>query len=294
MTAFDPQRLVRLPARETRAHHDVRDTLLYALGVGVSNTGATTPEALRHAFELNLVTLPTMAVVMAWPGFWLSEPQYGVDWRKVLHAEQSLVLHAPLPAEGELLSQLFIERIVDKGAAKGSLLYSRREISDAATDQALATERRATFLRGNGGLGDALTPGLDAASFTPLQDAPSGPPDLSVTLTTRDDQALLYRLSGDRNPLHADPQLAQANGFRAPILHGLCTYGVAARALLQGCCDGDAARFARMDCRFSQPVYPGATLITDIWRAGDGSARFRTREAEGGAVVLSHGRFDFH
>jgi acyl dehydratase len=294
MTAFDPQRLVRLPARETRVRHEVRDTLLYALGVGVSNAGATTAEALRHGYEAQLATLPTMAVVMAWPGFWLSEPQYGVDWKKVLHAEQSLVLHAPLPAEGDILSHLVIERIVDKGAAKGSILYSRREISDAASGQPLATERRATFLRGDGGHGDALAPGLDAAAFAPLQDVPSTAPDLSVTLTTRDDQALLYRLSGDRNPLHADPQLAQANGFRGPILHGLCTYGVAARALLQGCCGGDAARFARMDCRFSQPVYPGATLVTDIWREGEHSARFRTREAEGGAVVLSHGRFDFH
>ena len=291
--AFDPARLVAMPPRHTRARHDARDAMLYALGVGVSNESATSPATLRHAYEQQLAVLPTMAVVLAWPGFWMAEPQYGVDWKKVLHAEQSLVLHAPLPAEGELTSQLVIERIVDKGEAKGSILYSRREIADAS-GRPLATERRGTFLRGNGGHGDALAAGVDASSFQPLQDVPAGAPDLTVTLPTRQDQALLYRLSGDRNPLHADPAIATGAGFRAPILHGLCTYGVASRALVDGLCGGDSTRFARMDCRFSQPVYPGETLATDIWRDGAGSARFRMRALERDCVVLSHGRFDFH
>jgi acyl dehydratase len=291
--AFDPARLVALPPRETRARHDKRDTMLYALGIGVSNEDANAPLTLRHAYEKDLTVLPTMAVVLAWPGFWLAEAQYGADATKVLHAEQSLVLHGPLPAEAELVSQLFIERIVDKGAAKGSILYSRRVLSDAASGQALATERRGTFLRGNGGHGDAVAAGLDETAFGPLQDLPERAPDLTVTLPTRIDQALVYRLSGDRNPLHVDPALARSVGFTGPILHGLCTYGIASRALTDGLCGGDATRFARMDCRFSQPVYPGETLATDIWR-GAGSAQFRTRSLERGCVVLSHGRFDFH
>ena len=289
---FDPARLVALPPRETRARHDARDTILYALGIGVSNQDATSPATLRHAYEKDLAVFPTMAVVLAWPGFWLSEPQYGVDAKKVLHAEQSLVVHAPLPTEGELTSQLYIERIVDKGEAKGSILYSRREITDAG-GKALATERRATFLRGNGGHGDALAAGLDAGHFTPLRDVPPDAPGVTITLPTRPDQALLYRLSGDRNPLHADAVLAASAGFRAPILHGLCTYGVAARALVDGVCGGDASRFARMDCRFSQPVYPGETLATDIWPAGGNTAHFRTRSLERDCVVLSHGWFEF-
>lgn len=293
---FDPARLVQLPPRETRARHDARDAMLYALGIGVSNQDATAPHTLRYAYEQDLAVLPTMAAVLAWPGFWLAEAQYGADWKKVLHAEQSLVLHAPLPVEAELTSRLFIERIVDKGAAKGSILYSRRELADAS-GAPLATERRATFLRGNGGHGDALAPGVDAGSFQALQEVPARALDLTVTLPTRADQALLYRLSGDRNPLHADPAVAAGAGFHGPILHGLCTYGVASRALLAGLCDGDGTRFARMDCRFAQPVYPGETLATDIWRdegAQARSARFRTRVVERDCVVLSHGRFDFH
>ena len=293
---FNPEQLVSLPPRETHAQHDARDAMLYALGIGVSNEDAQSPATLCYAYEKDLTVLPTMAVVLAWPGFWLAEAQYGADWKKVLHAEQSLVLHAPLPIEGKLISQLYIERIVDKGTAKGSILYSRREITEAASGQALATERRSTFLRGNGGHGDALATGVDAASFAPLEDVPARAPDLTIALPTRQDQALLYRLSGDRNPLHADPTVARGAGFSGPILHGLCTYGVASRALIKGLCEGDARRFKRMDCRFSQPVYPGETLATDIWRDanGKGIARFRTRSVERDLVVLSHGRFDAH
>ena len=290
--AFDPARLVAMPPRHTRARHDARDAMLYALGVGVSNESATSPATLRHAYEQQLAVLPTMAVVLAWPGFWMAEPQYGVDWKKVLHAEQSLVLHAPLPAEGELTSQLFIERIVDKGEAKGSILYSRREIADAS-GRPLATERRGTFLRGNGGHGDALAAGVDASSFQPLQDVPAGAPDLTVTLPTRQDQALLYRLSGDRNPLHADPAIATGAGFRAPILHGLCTYGIASRALVSMFCAHDASRVRRVDVRFSKPVYPGEALRTDAWQLECGRIAFRCSVPARGATVIDNGRFDF-
>lgn len=293
MTAFDPAGLVGLPPRETRARHERRDTLLYALGVGVGQDDALSPFTLRHVSEASLEALPTLAVVLAWPGFWLMEPQYGVDWRRVLHAEQSLELHAPLPVEGDLLSRLVIERIVDKGVAKGSLLYSRREIVEAASGRPLATERRATFLRGDGGHGDALREGVDAGGFEPLAATPERAPDLVVDLPTRRDQALLYRLSGDLNPLHVDPAVARSAGFERPILHGLCSYGVAARGLQQALLDGAAARFRRLDCRFSQPVLPGETLRLEIWREGEQQVAFRARVLERDVVVLSHGRFHF-
>ncbi len=292
--AFEPARLVALPPRETTAAHGESQAILYALGVGVTNAGALEPEALNHAVGAPLSVLPTMAVVMAWPGFWMMEPQYGIDWKRVLHAEESLELHAPLPARAEVTGRIHIERIVDKGAAKGSLLYSRRELFDVATGQHLATERRTTFLRGNGGAGDAQAPSADASGYRPLEEVPQREPDETVTLPTREDQALLYRLSGDMNPLHADPAVAKSVGFARPILHGLCTYGVVGRALLAGVCGGDPARFRRMDCRFTLPVYPGETLATDIWHEDDGRAAFRTRAVERDAVVLSHGRFEHH
>lgn len=291
--AFDPKRLVAMPPRETRARHDARDVMLYALGVGVGQGEATAPHTLRLAYERDLTVLPTMAVVLAWPGFWLAEPQYGVDWRRVLHAEQSLEVHAPLPVEGELTSRLHIQRIVDKGAAKGSLLYSRRDLFDA-NGTLLATERRSTFLRGNGGHGDATAEGVAPDEFQPLTETPARLPDAVEVMPTREDQALLYRLSGDRNPLHVDPAVAAGAGFERPILHGLCTYGVAARALQRALCGDDVARFRRLDCRFSQPMMPGDTLAVDIWRTGDGEAAFRARAVERDAVVLSHGRFLFH
>ncbi|MDR5781397.1 MaoC/PaaZ C-terminal domain-containing protein [Caballeronia sp. LZ065] len=289
--AFEPARIVAAPPRETVATHDVRDVMLYALGIGVGSDAATSAATLRYVYEDRLQVCPTMAVVLAWPGFWLKEPQYGVNWRKVLHAEQSLEVFAPLPCEGSIRSVLRVERIVDKGADKGALLYSRRDLYASESGALLATERRATFLRGDGGRGSA-GPHDDAA---PVPHAlPERAPDRSVALATRDDQALLYRLSGDRNPLHIDPHIAESAGFARPILHGLCTYGVAARALTDALCDGDAARFSRMDCRFSTPVYPGETIVTDIWITGAGEASFVARVAERDAVVLGNGRFQWH
>lgn len=289
---FDPARLVALPARETTATQGEQQAILYALGVGVANAGPDTAEAMRYAVGPSLSALPTMAVVMAWPGFWMMEPSYGIDWQRVLHAEESLELHAQLPVNAKITGRLHIERIVDKGPAKGSLLYSRRELINATTGQHLATERRVTFLRGNGGHGNAQAAGPQSSGYRPLTEVPARAPDATVTLPTRADQALLYRLSGDMNPLHADPAIARGVGFERPILHGLCTYGVVGRALLAGVCGDDASRFKRMDCRFTLPVYPGETLATDIWREADGRAAFRTRVLERDALVLSHGHLE--
>jgi len=286
-SAFDPARVMAMPPRETLATHDTRDTILYALGVGVGIGAATRDDTLCFVSEDRLQVLPTMAVVMAWPGFWLQEPQYGATWQKVLHAEQSLEVFAPLPAEGELKSVLSVERIIDKGLDKGALLYSRRDLHDRASGALLATERRGTFLRGDGGRGSAG----DVAGVPKPHAVPERAPDVSVSLPTREDQALLYRLSGDRNPLHVDPRIAASAGFARPILHGLCTYGVVARALAQVVCGGDAARFRRMDCRFSKPVYPGETIVTDIWLDGERTASFVARVAERDALVLGNGRF---
>ncbi|MEM5386651.1 MaoC/PaaZ C-terminal domain-containing protein [Paraburkholderia phymatum] len=288
---FDPAKIVASPPRETIATHDARDVILYALGVGVGTESATSDATLRHVYETQLQVLPTMAVVLAWPGFWLKEPQYGVTWQKVLHAAQSLEVFAPLPPQGELRSVLSVERIVDKGADKGSLLYSRRDLYALEGGALLATERRTTFLRGDGGHGSA---GANGDGLAPEQNvAPERAPDTSVPLATRDDQALLYRLSGDRNPLHIDPRIAEAAGFGRPILHGLCTYGVVARALTGALCNDDASRFARMACRFSKPVYPGEIIVTDIWITGEREASFVARVAERDAVVLGNGRFQW-
>lgn len=287
-SAFNPDHLLALPPRETTARHATRDVLLYALGVGVGIDAPTDPETLRFAYEPNVAVLPTMAAVLAWPGFWMKEPQYGIDWKRVLHAEESLELHGALPVEGEIKSSLRIEDCYDKGTDKGALLLTRRDLREVGTDRLLATERRSLFLRGDGGRG-----GKTSTSPQPHA-VPSRACDLAIALPTRSDQALLYRLNGDPNPLHVDPEVAAAGGFRKPILHGLCTYGVAGRALLSALCSNEVTRFRRMDCRFSAVVEPGDTLVTEIWTDVPGLASFRTSAKERNVVVLNNGRFEFN
>lgn len=277
--AFDPQRLLTMAPLVT--HHELtkRDTMLYALGVGA--------DQLVFTYEDNLAALPTMPVIMAYPGFLWREPEFEIDWQRVLHGEQSVQIHASLPVEGKLRGVTTVEALYDKGADKGSIAISQRRIFDDATGTHLATVTGSTFLRGNGGHGGS--PG----SPPPPHSVPDRPADDSVILATAENLPAIYRLSGDYNPLHIDPMVAKAAGFEKPILHGLCTYGVAGRALLKGVCGNDPSRLTRMDVRFSTPVYPGETIVTEIWREGEGRAAFRSTAAERGVVVLNNGYVEF-
>lgn len=280
---LDPDYLLNLPPRIVTHRYTVRDTMLYALGVGA---GADA-EDLRYVYEDGLQALPTMAVVLAYPGFWQKEPQYGIDWKRVLHGEQSTILHAPIPVKGEVRGELVIERIVDKGEAKGALLLSRRDLFDVASNQHLATVRQVSFLRGDGGCGGSTEP------LPPPHAVPTGEADDLVTLPTRPEQALIYRLSGDYNPLHADPAVAEQANLPRPILHGLCTYGIAGRALARSLCGNDASRLRRLDCRFTSPVFPGDTIRVAVWREGPGKAAFQAMAVERDVVVLGNGYAEF-
>lgn len=271
---IDPDQLLAMPPIVTRHSITRRDTMLYALGVGASE--------LDFVFEDGLKALPTMAVVLGYPGFFWQDPALGADWRKILHGEQSTILHTMLPVEGEVVGTTRIEALFDKGADKGALAFVVREIHDAAGTH-LATSRSITFLRGDGGFG-----GANEGAPVP-HPVPERTPDTVVTLTTADNQALIYRLSGDFNPLHIDPAVAKIGGFDAPILHGLATYGVIGRALLAARCDNDPMRFKRFDGRFSSPVYPGETIETAIWDEGDGKLAFRARVVERDRIVFTNG-----
>jgi len=284
---FDPQKLLNLPPRETRQTYSEKDTILYALGVG-AGIGDIDDVALRYVYEENLLALPTMAAVLGSPGFWQKEPEYGIEWQKVLHADQSVQFHQPLPAAAAIRTLFTIEEIYDKGADKGALLYAVRKLYDDQSGALLATVRQGSFLRGNGGCGGQTT------SAPPPHPVPAAEKAAAViSLPTRPEQALIYRLSGDYNPLHADPAVARAVGFPQPILHGLCTYGIAGRALLMALCDNDPARLKRMDTRFSSPVYPGETIRTEIWREGPGRAAFQSKVEERDIVVLNNGYAEF-
>ena len=272
--AIDPDRLLAMPpivARQTLAR---RDTILYALGVGATE--------LDFLFEESLTALPTMAAILGYPGFFWRDPPLGANWPKILHGEQSTILHAPLPVEGEIIGSTRIEALFDKGAAKGALAMVTREIHDGEGTH-LATARATTFLRGDGGFGGT---GEGAPVPHPL---PERAPDAVMTLTTAANQAQIYRLSGDLNPLHIAPDVAAGAGFDRPILHGLATYGVIGRALLAARCDNEPARLRRIDGRFSSPVYPGETIETSIWDEGEGKLAFRARVVERDKIVFTNG-----
>ena len=278
--AIDYDKLKNWPFEPIEQSYTTRETILYALGLGADPVDEA---QLRFVYEDGLQALPTMSVVLAYPGFWLKNPETGVDWVKVLHGEQAIVVHAPLPAAGTVVGRTHITEVIDKGEGRGALILSEREVVDKATGVKLATLSSTTFARGDGGFGG---PGGRAPVPHGL---PERVPDVAVDLPTLPQAALIYRLSGDYNPLHADPKVAASAGFKAPILHGLCTLGVAGHAILKGCCDYDRGRFKSLALRFSAPVYPGETIRTEIWR-DDGIVSFRSRVVERDVLVLNNGR----
>lgn len=266
---------------EVRQRYDQKDTMLYALGIGLGQDPEDTRQ-LRYVYEEGLQAFPTMGVVLAYPGFWVRHPRTGIDWVKVVHGEQRLTVHAPLPASGMVVSRTRNTHVIDKGADKGAIVINERTLhgEDGAC---LATLRQSTFCRGDGGFGQG------DASPEPLPATPDGEPDLRCELRIAPNAALLYRLNADPNPLHVDPEVARQAGYPRPILHGLCSYGVAAHAIVKSCCDYDASRLTSLNTRFSAPVYPGETLQCDIWRQANGQIQFLARSRERNVVVMSHG-----
>jgi len=279
--AIDYARLKAWRFPDIAQRYRARDTILYALGLGCGSDPLDAAE-LRFVYEENLVALPTMAVVLGYPGFWLKDSGTGIEWRKVLHGEQGLVLHRPLPAEGAVVGRTRVTDIIDRGEGRGALLYSEREVIDEGSGALLCTMTATAVLRGDGGFGGPSRRPPEPHAL------PDRAPDLNLDLATLPQAALIYRLSGDYNPLHADPKTAQAGGFPRPILHGLCSFGVAGRAILKACCGNDPARLKAIRVRFSAPVFPGETIRTEMWRA-DGMVSFRARVVERDVVVLNNG-----
>ena len=254
-----------------------KDCLLYALGVGAGL------DELDFTTEKNQKVLPTMAVVLAARGAVPLDKIGPFNPAMLVHGEQAIELARPLPADGTLKTTGKIAGLYDKG--KGALVVSESESVDAATGELLFRMRSSAFIRGAGGFGGERGPS------GPSYELPARKPDHEITYRTRPDQALLYRLSGDRNPLHSDPDFAKLAGFPRPILHGLCTYGFTGRALLHALCADDPARFKSMEGRFSKPVFPGEALTIKMWVDGD-RCLFQTSN-ETGEVVLDQGRMSF-
>lgn len=257
------------------------DALLYALSVGAGQQDPC--RELEFTTEntagLPVRVLPTFAILLGRGS--LNVPLGEIDQAASVHAGQTITAHRPLPAAGTARSVATVTGIYDKGSA--AQVVMEIETTDATTGEPLATQGASIFVRGEGGFGGERGP---STRWT----LPDRPPDHVIHYRTRPEQALLYRSTGDRNPLHTDPAFAARAGFQRPILHGLCTYGYTGRALLHAVCGSDPARFTSMEARFTRPVLPGDGLDVAIWVDG-GTAYFRTDSD--GATVLDRGRLTF-
>ncbi|GAA1651562.1 MaoC/PaaZ C-terminal domain-containing protein [Georgenia ruanii] len=253
-----------------------KDCALYALGVGAGTSDlAFTTENTKDTPQR---MLPTMPVTLGLdPRAY--DPVGPIDWTRVVHAEQGFQLSGEVPVAGTAVASTQVVEMWDK--EKASIVVTETTARDKDGDAELFRTRSAIFIRGAGGWGGERGPSVHAPEL-PEQ------PEHTVTYHTRDDQALIYRLSGDYNPLHSDPSFAKRAGFNRPILHGLCTYGFTGRALLDAAANGDPSRISSMTARFATPVYPGETLHIDLWDLS-GELHFRTRR-EDGSLALTHGR----
>ncbi|MFP6563874.1 MAG: MaoC/PaaZ C-terminal domain-containing protein [Myxococcota bacterium] len=256
-----------------------KDALLYAVGVGAGT--AELPYTTENTRDTPQRVLPTFAVIIGGGGVPFSKIG-NFNPAMLVHGEQSIELLGEIPVEGEIESVGRCSAIWDKG--KGAVVEMESESVDLATGKPLLRTRTSVFIRGEGNFGGERGPKAVNA-------IPDRAPDHQVSYATSADQALLYRLSGDRNPLHSDPAFAASGGFDRPILHGLCTYGFTGRALLAEVCAGEAARFRSMSGRFSKPVYPGEELTVSIWVSGN-SCAFRTSNPAG-ETVLDQGVMTF-
>ena len=285
---FEYERIKHWPIAERVHSYTARDTILYALGVGAATTNPVPQDELCFVFEQGLKALPTLPAILGDGPNWMADPATGIDINKVLHGEQFLTLHQPLPVSGTVIGRTRIEEIYDKGADKGAVIYLTRTLHEQTSGTLLATVGYTVFLRGNGGFGGTAE-GAPKPHALPSERAP----DLTLELITRPEQAVIYRLSGDANPLHIDPQVARQGGFDRPLLHGLCSYGIAARAVLKLLCGNDPARLRRFDLRFATPVFPGETLRTEVWREGPGRAGFRVKVVERDVIALNNGLVEY-
>lgn len=278
---------------DVRHEYTERDCMLYALGIGMGmgTDDRSGPDAdareLRFVYERELQAVPTLAAVLGAPGAWWKDPRTGADALRLVHGEQHLRFHRPLAARGAVVVSNRVLSLTDKGPGKGAIGVVLREIRDAADGSLVAESRNLSLLRGDGGF--SAVHGLSDPPPPALPTMPERAPDIEVDLPSSPQAALIYRLCGDFNPLHADPVVAAQAGFARPILHGLATYGMAAHAVLRTCLDYDPARLRSLGLRFTAPVYPGETVRVQLWREAPSLLRLRARAVARDAVVLDQG-----
>lgn len=279
--AFDSQVLMNYTIPEARQELRPADCILYALSIGVG-ADPLDPQQLPYIYERGLKVLPMMTNVLATPGFWMRAPETRIDWQRALHVGQVFTIHSALPTKGTLVGRTRVTGILDKGPDKGAIVFARRDVFDADSGELLCTLDQTSLCRGDGGCGSV---GHEPDGPHPV---PGGDSDRVCDLTIPVHAGVLYRLNGDLNPLHVDPEVARQAGFDRPILHGLCTFGYAGHAVLRACCDYEGARVRGMGVHFKAPMFPGETLRTELWQ-GDGRISFRAWVLERDVVVLDNG-----
>lgn len=289
------EKLMSEKAPDIEGAWDDRDTLLYCVAVGMGRDPMDRNELPFVCETQGDKVLPSAASVLARPlpgqvmtmagrmGADPKNPDLGFNYTMLLHGEQRLTLHKPLPRQANIIISRSAPKVFDKGQGKGALMVADTTIKDKATGEPIFTSSGTMFYRADGGFGGK-------AEGAPVpHPIPDRAPDKTVEMPTRVDQAMVYALCGDRNPLHRDPDVAKRAGYDRPILHGLCSYGVCCHAVVKAMCGYDPARLAQFDVRFSAPVFPGETLLVDMWQ--DGSiVSFRARLKEREVVAINNGK----
>lgn len=277
--ALNYEKIMAYQPGEPRASYGARDCILYALGIGLGMDPTDKPQ-LQFVYEKGLTAFPTLATTLGWWGR-LTDPQFGIDERMVVLADQRVVLHRPLAPEATLISRPRVKEIIDKGEGNAAIIQLTRDLT-TEDGTLVATVEGSTLARKHGGFGGKVTQSPEPHAI------PSRDPDAVCDLPTPANLALIFRLMGDTNPLHVDPERAKVAGFPRPILHGMANFGIAAHAVLRTFAGYRPEALASIEARFARPVFPGETIRTELWRDG-ATVSFRCRTVERGEVAVDNG-----
>ena len=270
--------IMSLKSENIEISYTDKDSILYGLGVGLGNDPMNMDE-LKYVYENGQIALPSMATNFQYHSSLLMSAN--LNFIMVVHGEQKLSIINPIPVSGEFVADMKVINCFDKGASKGAIVEVETTVKLKSDETEICKLISTTFARGDGGFGGPESPPQKVYE-------PEGTPDIVDEITTKPDQALIFRLSGDYNPLHSDPNFAKAAGFPKPILHGLCTYGVACRSIVKTACDKDVKKLKSFNCRFSSPVFPGETIVTEMWKNGN-VINFQSKVKERDKIILKNG-----
>ena len=277
--ALNYEKIMAYRPADIRATYGPRDCMLYALGIGLGMDPLDQGQ-LKFVYEKNLAAFPTLATTLGWMGR-LTDPAFGIDERMVVLADQRVVLHRPLAPEATLISRPYVKEIIDKGEGNAAIIQFTRDLT--AGGRHAHCDRRRLDLGAQARRLRRQSHAIARSSRDPLRD-----PDATCDLPTPPNLALIFRLTGDTNPLHIDPERAKVAGFPRPILHGMAGFGVAAHAILRTLAGYQPEKLASIEARFAKPIFPGETVRTEMWQNGSEVA-FRCRTVERGEVAIDNG-----